>query len=127
MTHLQSASEEELTYVIASLENTCTLKWQILALNVGAIISLCLCGNPSRERPLSSLHVEKWGTRELHSLLIRLSEMVLTINEGAKLSTRWLKSPFDHSFHWITHTHLFRFTPFSIIGMSFNLDLLERF
>lgn len=108
MTHPQSANEEELTHVIASLENTCTLKRQILALNVGASSSVCLCGNPSRERPLSSLCVEKWETRELHSLLISLSEMVLTINEGAKLAARWLKSPFDHLFHWITHMHLFR-------------------
>lgn len=108
MTHLPSASEEELTYVIASLENTCTLKWQILALSVGAVSSLCLCGNPSRERPSSSLHVEKWRTRELHALLISLSEMVLTINKGAKLAARWLKPPFHPLFHWITHTHLLR-------------------
>lgn len=63
---------------------------------------------PQQRKTIISLHVEKWRTRELHALLISLSEMVLTINEGAKLAARWLKPPFDPLFHWITHAHLFR-------------------
>lgn len=34
------------------------------------------------------LHRDKWRTRELHSLLVSLSEMALTINEGEELTSK---------------------------------------
>ena len=80
MTHSQRASEEELTYIIASLENMCTLKQQILALNVGASAVSVFVATPAEK---GHYHLYVWRNGgpgsfiTLSSVLVKWSSLLM--------------------------------------------------